>query len=159
METTAAAAARIGVSPDALRRMAARGLVPGALRLSGTTGPWRFPAAWTPGDTIGPVPVGDRAGVTAQPLRGDAPHVTSSQAALSPVARARTLAGHLATVTARPAVALTDALYLVADNATRHQPGRDGWCMACGWQYPCADRRAADAVLDRVTAVVMDGAR
>jgi hypothetical protein len=75
------------------------------------------------------------------------------------VARARAVASALDTVTTRPAVALRDVLFTVAETATRHQAGRDGWCMACGWQYPCADRRAADAVLDRATAVVLDGAR
>ena len=126
METTAAVAARVGISENTLRRLAASGEIPGAVRLSGDRGPWRFPADWEPGTHTALVPRDEGRGDYREPRTARPADVMSGPGSLSNVARARRVADTLAAVHSRPAVALADVLFLVAENATRHQAGRDG---------------------------------
>jgi hypothetical protein len=62
-------------------------------------------------------------------------------------------------VESRPAVGLRAALDGLTDAAARHYPGRDGWCVACSWQYPCPDAAILASTVERVAAVVLDGER
>jgi hypothetical protein len=62
-------------------------------------------------------------------------------------------------VATRPAIALRAALDGILDARARHYPGRDGWCTACQWQYPCPDASTLDATVARIEAAVLEGDR
>lgn len=160
--TLSDAAARLAVHPSTLRRRCDAGAVPGALRVAGPRSAWRIPVSFVDGHDTTP----DRGsnhgrGSLAHdhPSPGDAEdYVTLARDGRDTVARARVVARALV-VESRPAVALRHALDGIVDVRARHYAGRDGWCTACQWQYPCPDAVILDATVDLVAAAVLDGDR
>ncbi len=156
------AAARLDVSPATLRRACAAGRIPGAVRIGGPRTPWRVPVSYLDGAT--PDTTRPRDGVETVPgsLAHDRPTRGGSGDYVTParttIDRARRVSRSLV-VDTRPAVALRVALDGIVDARARHYPGRDGWCVACQWQYPCPDASTLDATVAAVAAAVLDGDR
>jgi hypothetical protein len=155
-------AAQLGITPHALRALAAAGMVPGAVRVSGTRGPWRFLASAPAPGTNTPRDADALRGGSADSGDGAGAQVMSSQRAAvdDTLALALEIRDHLSVVTTRPALALAALVVTVAGAAVRHTADADGRCMSCRWPtYPCPDaRRLTDAVRD-AHATVVDGAR
>ena len=138
-ETVAARAARTGEPPHLIRRDAAEGRIPGAVRVGAARSPWALPK---PGNENTPAPVGT--GVTRTQTAGAAriPDLMSTGDTTDPITTARRVAQRVGLVHTRPAQALADLVFSVAAVAAGHRVDRDGMCSACGWTYPCPDRRA-----------------
>lgn len=151
--TTADYAAARGVSAATVRRLAAAGEIPGAVRISGDRGAWRFPA---PGQNDSTPPSDAQRGVSAESVTGTKSIMSGSGADLLPIALR--VAERLDLVQARPARALKAVLMTAVTAAARHYPDRDGWCTACRWQYPCTDAQAAHRMVTEAEAIVLDGA-
>lgn len=160
--TTAQAAPLYGMTPAQLRRAAAAGVIAGATPLGAPGTPWRFDPAHVPGATKQPPtvtgegllrPHNDRATGRA---RAD---ITSTPCTSDTLPRTLEVVEHLHAVTSRPAVALAGVLQVLTHADARHYAGRDGWCVACSWQYPCPDARSHAAALDLAHRVVLEGAR
>jgi predicted DNA-binding transcriptional regulator AlpA len=152
--TTADYAASTGLSASTIRRLAAAGDIPGAVRISGRTGAWRFPDP-DQNDSTPPSEAGR--GVSAEAPGGSEAIMSPSGAGLLDVALR--VSDHLALVAgARPARALRKALMVTVAAGLRHYADRDGWCVACRWQSPCADELAAHRVVTETAAIVLDGA-
>lgn len=145
-ETVAARAQRTGRAPRLIRRDAAEGRIPGAVRIGGLRSPWALPLEGVNDNT--PAPKG-AAGVsrTQTGSTGQWPDVTSSGEPVDVIGTARRVAGRVGVVHTLPARALADLAFSVAAVAARHGIDRDGACAACGWTYPCPDRLALDAAL------------
>jgi hypothetical protein len=163
--TTAQAAPLWGMTPAQLRRAAAAGDIPGATPLGAPGTPWRFDPAHAPG-----APTMERAPAAHKRqgpdrLAAHQPHRPPNL--MSPprhdagdtLARTLEVSDRLRGVTARPAVALSGVLSILTHAAARHYAGRDGWCPACSWQYPCPDAQAAARALELAHRVVITGAR
>lgn len=156
------AAARLSIHPSTLRRRVSAGMVPGAVRLGGPRSPWRVPVSYVDGagathDTV-PTSGSSTSGPLAHARPGTGPgpdYVTSARARAD---RVRSVSRALV-VESRPAVGLRAALDGILDVRARHYAGRDGWCVACHWEYPCPDASILDDTVDRVAAAVLDGDR
>lgn len=141
-ETVAARAARTGEPPHLIRKAAAAGRIPGAVRIGARRSPWALPVN---ADT--PAPEG--AGVSrTQTGGGPFDDLMSSGHDTDPIGTARRVAQRVSVAHTRPAQALADLVFSVAAIAAGHRLDRDGACAACGWTYPCPDRRSLDAALD-----------
>lgn len=141
-ETVQKRAARTGQPPHLIRADAAAGRIPGAIRIGAARSPWALPVN---ADT--PAPVG--AGVSrTQTGSGPFDDLMSTGDTTDPIATARRVAQRVAVAHTRPAMALADLVFSVAAIAAGHRLDRDGACAACGWTYPCPDRRSLDAALD-----------
>lgn len=152
--TTDAYAAVRGLSATTVRRLAAAGEIPGAVRVSGTTGAWRYPH---PDQNDITPPSDAQRGVSADARVGTESIMSPSGAPLLDVAMR--VADRLALVpNARPARALRAVLLTTVATGMRHYAGRDGWCVACKWQSPCADELSARRVVSEAAAIVLDGA-
>lgn len=159
--TTQAAAAALGVTDRQVRRMCAAGEIPGALRLSGTTGPWRVPAAAVTADSPSKVTESPAGAVAHTPAARTMPtrYVSlpdqSSHHLVSTAVSAAHLLAHVPMN--RPARALSTLTLDVAAAASRHQPDRDHRCAHCGWTWPCPDARDLTTALDTMLATLRDG--
>jgi predicted DNA-binding transcriptional regulator AlpA len=151
LSTEAYASAR-GVSAATIRRLANAGEIPGAVRISGTRGAWRFPDPTN--DSTPPSDAGR--GVSAESHEGPADIMSASDTQLLPIVLR--VVERLDLVQSRPARALKATLLTAAAAAARHYPNRDGWCSACSWQYPCTDAKAAQTSIHEAAAIILDGA-
>lgn len=151
--TTDGYAAVTGQSAATIRRRAAAGEIPGAVRVSGTRGPWRFLAPGTDDST--PPSVAGR-GVSAESVTGTEKIMSGSGTQLLPIVMR--VVERLDLVQSRPSRALKATLLTAAAAAARHYPNRDGWCSACAWQYPCTDATAAHTSITEAAAIILDGA-
>lgn len=161
--TTEAWASRHGISSSTARRLISRGKVPGAIRISGTTGPWRIPAHAVPGQEDSTPHAPERmGGVSAESHRtGPRPDLMSRSASPS-AAHADTamkVSQQLHGLTTRPALAASAMLAPLVAIVSRHYANRDGWCAACSWQFPCRDYTDAANGLQAAADVVLDGTR
>jgi hypothetical protein len=154
------AAAALGRHPATLRRDCSAGRIPGALRLGGPRSPWRIPVSYVDGARTD-----GRPAERVESLHGPDATLTDGTASRDYVTSPRTVSARARAVSralvvdSRPAVGLRAALDGITDAAARHYPGRDGWCVACSWQYPCPDAATLAATVDAVAAAVLDGAR
>ena len=154
--TTEQAARMHGVSAATLRRRAAAGEIPGALRISGTTGAWRFPV---PNDSTPATAQSAGGGVSADRRAGLGTIMSGHSAPPTDlVSDAMRVSETLHTVVTRPARAAGAMLSPLVAIASRHYPNRDGWCAACGWQHPCRDYSDATTGLAAARGIVLDGA-
>lgn len=144
-ESVAKRSARTGEPPHVIRRDAAEGRIPGAVRVGSHRSPWALPV---PGNDNTPAPIG--AGVSRTQTSGASPYrdLMSSGDTTDPITVARRVAQRAALVHTRPAQALADLVFSVAAVAAGHRVDRDGMCAACGWTYPCPDRKALTDALN-----------
>lgn len=152
--TTAQYAERTGTPVHNVRAALRAGMLPGAIRVGGVRSEWRIP---DPDDLLRDheTPALDRAGARgSRHSRGCAgDDVTSPRGDTLTIARHVSQA--LGAVTTRPARAAADlvhGLVLIRHAAevaaARHYAGRDGWCVACSTEYPCADATAYAGLVD-----------
>lgn len=139
-ETVAKRAARTGEPPHLIRKAAAAGRIPGAIRIGSPRSPWALPIDPDNADT--PAPVGAGVSRTQNADAARVPNLMSTRDTPDPITVARRVASRASLVHTRPAQALADLVYAVAAVAAAHRVDRDGMCSACGWTYPCPDRRA-----------------
>lgn len=160
--TTDDYAAQRGLTPQRVRSLAKAGRIPGALRLSGTTGAWRFPADAPVLETTAPRDADALRGVSADSVSGAGADVMSTQRVDvdDTLDLALEVARTLEAVTTRPATALSGLITSVAGAALRHTADADGRCMSCRWpMYPCPDAKRLGAAIRQAHSIVVDGAR
>lgn len=153
--TPTAYAAVVGSTPSAVRRDAAAGRIPGAVRISShPRSPWALPdpleALEAETTTAGPLE--ERTGRAGHSTLTAEPHERTSTP--GHIDRAVEIAARVSVVTTRPARALVVAVNGLTYLAGRHTVNRDGACAACGWTYPCPDAQHLAATLERVAGVV-----
>lgn len=158
------AAAELGRHPATLRRDCSAGRIPGALRVGGPRSAWRIPVSYVDGARTDERPAESRVGTHDGPNATDTDRGTDPRTAQRYVTSARVTetarrVSRALVVDSRPVVGLRAALDGLTDAASRHYAGRDGWCVACSWEYPCPDARIHAATVDAVAAAVIDGAR
>lgn len=144
-ESVAKRAQRTGEPPAMIRRDAAAGRIPGAVRIGGHRSPWALPIGPVNANT--PAPSGAGVTRTQTGTSGPRPDLMSTGEPVDVIGTARRVAGRVSVVHTLPARALADLAFSVAAVASRHGVNRDGACAACGWTYPCPDRLALDAAL------------
>ena len=144
-ETVAMRAARTGEPPHLIRRQASQGRIPGAVRVGSHRSPWALPK---PGNADTPAPIGAGVSRTQTERLPVGPNLMSPSDTSDPITTARRVAQHVGLVHTRPAQALADLVFSVAAVAAGHRVDRDGMCAACGWSYPCPDRRALTDALN-----------
>ena len=105
-ESVAKRSARTGEPPHVIRRNAAEGRIPGAVRVGSHRSPWALPV---PGNDNTPAPIG--AGVSRTQTSGASPYrdLMSSGDTTDPITVARRVAQRAALVHTRPAQALNAA--------------------------------------------------
>lgn len=158
--TTGQLAERLKISPSTARRRIEAGRYAGAVRLSGTTGPWRVPVdALALNDHTPPAPGVQRGGSAANRdrTRGDLMSRGAPSGATA-VQIGQRAVDALHTVTTRPSRAAAVMAPALVAVVARHYANRDGWCAACSWQHPCTDYVTAAGALEHAAGIVLDGA-
>lgn len=95
-ETVAQRAARTGQPPAVIRRDAAEGRIPGAIRVGSIRSPWALPIDPDNDDT--PAPVEARVSRTQTGTTGMRPHLMSTGDGMEPVTTARRVAQRVSVV-------------------------------------------------------------